>query len=229
MATEALAVSLAALAVVGPGTLDLGGLVSPRPMPIVAVAALQLGLGLLRRESWRCLVGACCLAVGATIGLTGTGVSPPGPIAFHLILVVVLIVGAAYDDLLGRQLRFVGASMAVFACLFALTGSRKGAGAVPTWAIVLYPPAMAALIAGYGLVLDHRASRTSAWLILASWLVTAGWRGYLALREVVLGLDYLALGMAAFALAVFVSVAKAGVLPGRAAASGGKLLETPEV
>ena len=53
MATEALAVSLAALAVVGPGTLDLGGLVSPRPMPILAVAALQLGLGLRRHESWR--------------------------------------------------------------------------------------------------------------------------------------------------------------------------------
>ena len=50
-----------------------------------------------------------------------------------------------------------------------------------------------------------------------------------ALREVVLGLDYLVLGMAAFGLAVFVSVAKAGVLPGRAAASREKLLETPEV
>jgi hypothetical protein len=35
--------------------------------------------------------------------------------------------------------------------------------------------------------------------------------------------------MAAFALAVFVSVAKAGHLPGRVAAGGGKLLDTPEV
>ena len=119
--------------------------------------------------------------------------------------------------------------MVVLACLSAVTGRLEGSGAVPAWAIVLYPPAMSALIAGYGLVLDHRASRISARLILAFWLVTAGWRGYLALREVVLGLDYLALGMAAFALAVFVSVAKAGVLPGRAAASGGKLLDTPEV
>ena len=121
------------------------------------------------------------------------------------------------------------ASMVVLACLFVVTGSLKGSEAVPTWATLLYPPTMAALIAGYGLVLDHRASRVAAQLILAFWLVTAGWRGYLTLREVVLGLDYLALGMAAFALAVFVSVAKAGVLTGRSAASVGKLSETPEV
>ena len=229
MATEALAASLAALAVVGPGTLDLGGLVSPRPMPILAVAALQLGLGLRRRESWRFLVGACCLAVGATIGLAGTGISHPGPISFLLTLVVVLVVGAAYDDLLGRQLRLIGASMVVLACLPAMTGRLEGSGAIPAWAVVLYPPAMAALIAGYGLALGHRASRISAQLILAVWLVTAGWRGYLALRQVVLGLDDLALGMAAFALAVFVSVAKGGVPPGKIAMSGRELLDTPEV
>ena len=60
------------------------------------------------------------------------------------------------------------------------------------------------------------------------WLVTAGWRGYLALRQVVLGLDYLALGMAAFALAVFVSVAKGRVLPGKGAVSGVEILDMPE-
>ncbi len=229
MATEALAVSLAALAVVGPGTLDLGGLVSPRPMPILVVAALQLGLGLRRRESWRFLVGAFCLAVGATIGLAGTGISHPGPISFHLILAVILAVGAVYDDLLGRPLRLLGASMVVLACLPATSGHLEGSGSIPAWAIVLYPPTMAALIAGYGLVLGHRASWIAAWLILAVWLITGGWRGYLALRQLVLGLDYLALGMAAFALAVFVSVAKAGVLSGGATASGAKLLDTPEV
>jgi hypothetical protein len=34
------------------------------------------------------------------------------------------------------------------ACLFAVTGSLKGSEAVPTWALALYPPIMAALIAG---------------------------------------------------------------------------------
>ena len=76
MAIEALTAALAALAVVGPGTLDLGGLVAPRPLPILAVAALQLGLGLRRRDAWRCLVGACCLAVGAMIGPDGDRRAP---------------------------------------------------------------------------------------------------------------------------------------------------------
>jgi hypothetical protein len=71
-ATEALRAALAALAVVGPTTLTSGEwTLPPRPAPLVAAGMLQLGLGLWRRASWRCLVAAGCLAVVAA------GVLPP--------------------------------------------------------------------------------------------------------------------------------------------------------
>ena len=122
-ATEAISAALAGLAFVSPLTLDLDGLVSPRPLPILAVGVLQLGLGLRRRDAWRCLVGACCLGASAMISLPGTGGSlPRGPVAFHLILVASLVVGAAFNDPLGRQLRSVGAVAALLGCLVVLSG-----------------------------------------------------------------------------------------------------------
>jgi len=76
-----------------------------------------------------------------------------------------------------------------------------------------YAPAMAALIAGYGLALGHRISLTAAGLIAASWLAVLGWRGYGALRQIAPGLDFIAVGLVFFSLAVLTSMAKGGVLP----------------
>jgi hypothetical protein len=214
LATEALTAALAALAVVGPGTLDLRELVSPRPGPILAIAALQLGLGLRRRDAWRCLVGAGCLVIAATIGLDGTETtSHRGPIAFHLALAAVLGVGAVFDDALGRMLRTAGAALVLLACLAALTGRLERAGSVPPWVPVAYPPLMAAVLAGYGRLLGHRPSLAAATLALSGWLAALGWRGYGSLRQVIVGLDCIALGLALLALAELISLAKGGLLP----------------
>jgi hypothetical protein len=225
MAVEALCATLAALAVVAPETLDLGGLARPRPVPILGVAAVQLGLGLRRREAWRCLVGACALAMAATLAPAGTGlVSQRGPLAFHLVLAAVLVVGAAFDDALGRLLRAAGTAVATLACLAVLTGR---AGAVPPWAVEVYPLAVAAVLVAYGLALGHRGSLACAGLVVACWLSAAGWRGYRSLRHVVVGLDYIALGIVLFALAVLTSVAKGGLLTRRVAATGAKATGPP--
>src|SRR5206468_10389229 len=91
----AMTAALAALAVVGPATMDLHELIPPRRVPILAVAVLQLGLGLWRRDAWRCLFGAGCLIAAAMIGPGATGgMSHRGPVAFHLALIAVLVVGA---------------------------------------------------------------------------------------------------------------------------------------
>jgi hypothetical protein len=64
-AAEGLTGALAALAVVSSESLVRGGLfVSPRPEPILAIAFVQLALGLGRRTVWRCLVGAAALIAG---------------------------------------------------------------------------------------------------------------------------------------------------------------------
>ena len=48
---------------------------------------------------------------------------------------------------------------------------------------------------------------------VVGWAAGAGWRGYRALREEVAGLDYLAVGLLLFPVAVLISLAKAGKLP----------------
>jgi hypothetical protein len=209
--TEFLTGMLALLAVAGPSSLDFRDLAEPQPLPILAVAALQLGLGLRRRDAWRCLVGASALVLGASLVPTGLGGSPyRGAIAFHLLLASALIVGAAFDDRLGRLVRDASALLAAIAGLVAMTGQFDG---VPRWATLAYPVAMAALLAGYGRRFRHRLSLAAAGLIASAWLLGAALRGYVLLRQMVAGLDYLALGMILFVLAVLTSMAKGGVLP----------------
>jgi hypothetical protein len=223
-AVAALTASLAALAVVGPGTLDVHGLTPPRPIPVLVVAAMQLGLGLRRRDAWRCLAGAGCLVVAAMDAPWDAWALPHrGPIAFHLALVAVLGVGAAFEDAFGRALRTAGAMMALLACLVVLTGRFDRSASIPPWAIEAYPPMVVALIAGYGLLLGHRPSLAAAALGLCGCLAAVGWRGYSALRQAIAGLDYIALGLVLLALAELISLAKAGLLPRRIARDKGKV------
>ena len=65
----------------------------------------------------------------------------------------------------------------------------------------VYPLAMCLVLAAYGRWLGHRLSLSAAGLILASWLIWSGWRGYRSVRHLVAGLDYIAMGMLSFALA----------------------------
>jgi hypothetical protein len=68
LAPDVLTAALAALAVVGPQTLEEGELVSPRPAFLLAAAALQLFLGVRERGVRRCLAGAGLAAVGSWRG-----------------------------------------------------------------------------------------------------------------------------------------------------------------
>ena len=216
LAFDALTAAMVALGFVAQQTLDLGEIVSPRVLPILTAAGLQTAMGLRHRDGWRCLIGAGGLAASAMIALPATGAgNHQGPIAFHLILATVLVVGAAFDDRLGRVLRAAGAAMALLASLVVLSGRFEPTRAVPTWAMEVYPLAMAMAIAGYGCMLGHRTSRIAAGLILAAWLVAVGCRGYGSLRRFVMGLDYIAIGLAFFSLAVLTSMAKGGALPRR--------------
>ena len=49
-------------------------------------------------------------------------------------------------------------------------------------------------------------------LVVGCWLARAGWWGYAAARQFVVGIDHIALSMALFALAVLISLGKAGLL-----------------
>jgi hypothetical protein len=64
-------------------------------------------------------------------------------------------------------------------------------------------------------VLGHSTSLASAGLIVFSWVASVGWRGYCALRQFAAGIDYIAIGMLLFSLAVLTSMVKGGVLSSR--------------
>jgi len=194
LATEALTAALAALAFVGPDTLRLGELVRPQPVPILVAAVLQLGLGLRGRSSGRCLIGAGGLMAAAALGFPGEdgGSLPHGLIAFHLALIAVLVVGAVFNDPLGRVLRVVGPVLVLVACSVALFGRFDLPEGLPPWVIGAYPPVMAVLLTGYGLLLGHWPARAIAALVLACWVAAVGWWGYWSLRQIVAGLDHIA-------------------------------------
>ncbi len=229
LAVGAFAGAVGALAFVAPATLDLAGLTSPRAGPLVAVAAVLLGSGLRRRDAWRCLLGAFCLIASVTIVVPGAGAGAGAnrvPIAFHLAQVAALVVGAVFRDAVGRALRVVGATMALVACLAALSGRYEAPAGIPAWAIDAYPLVMAGLVAGYGYLLGERAALGSAGVIASCWVVGLAGRGYGSLRHVVTGLDYIAVGMLLFALAVATSLARAGV-PLWRGGTRGKVPEPP--
>jgi hypothetical protein len=214
LATEGLTAVLAALAVVGPDTLGSSALIEPRPAPILGAAVLQLGLGLWRRQSWRCLAGVGGLGTVVALAPAGAGGDPTLHLlaVFHVALFGVLFVGASFRDVLGRVLRLIGAALVVLASLAVLFGPLTAPAELPPDAARLYPLALATLLAGYGWLLGHRVSQVGAALILACWSGAAGWRGYRSLREVVIGLDLMALSLGLFALAVLVSLTKSGAL-----------------
>jgi hypothetical protein len=222
-AAEALTAALVGLAVVGPDTLGRGEFGPVQPAPLLAAGALQLVLGLRRRASWRCLAGACGLAAAVTFTLQAEPDVTPlrALIALHLALTVVLIVGAAFDDALARLLRTAGAALVVLACLAVMLVPSDHPAMLLPWEREAYPLIMVALLAGYGLLVGHRFSVRAAGLVLVCWLAAAGWRGYLYLRLLVVGLDYLAVSLTLFALAVLVSLGKSGVLSRRLAGRGG--------
>ena len=103
-----------------------------------------------------------------------------------------------------------GASMAVLGSLLVLTGRIERSPAIPSWVIDVYPLVVCVIIAGYGFVLGHRTSLASAGLIVCSWLASIGWRGYCSLRQFAAGIDYIAIGMLLFSLAVLTSMVKGG-------------------
>jgi hypothetical protein len=209
---------------VSPHTLDLGELVPPRTLPILAAALVQMTIGLRRQDAWRCSFGAACLVAAALTATRQIGAgSHQGPIAFHLILAAVLLVGAVFDDRLGQFLRTTGAAVALLGSLVVVTRQVERTITIPSWAIEVYPLVMSLMIAGYGLVLGHRISLASAGLILSAWLAAAGCRGYNSLRQAVAGIDYIAIGMVMFSVAVLTSMAKGGVLPWRTAEQSGKV------
>lgn len=210
---EALTAALTALAVVGPYTLNGHELVSPRVLPLLAAAGLQLALGAWRRGPWRYLCGTAFTAAAVLALADGPEKTMlAGFLAFHLLLFSALIVGATFEGALAAVLCVLApvvAGLAYFVVLFARSAPATN---VPSIVPAVYPLIMATILLLYGLLLRQRTSLTVAGLILTGWAAVFGWRLYAWLRQVVVGIDHILLSLALFAVALLVSLGKAGVL-----------------
>jgi hypothetical protein len=216
LATGAICTALVALAFVGPKTVDVHTLRSPQPLPILAVAVLQLWLGLGRQDAWRCLLGTMALSVGLALtvpqpdGLTALHVV----VAYHVLAAGLLALGVYFGPARGEAFRASGATLLLVACLAATFGQIDLEPTVPPKLVAAYPLAIAAFLAGYGIWLDP-FPLVVAGVVSVTWLCGAGWHTYVALRQIVRGLDQITLSLLLFAAAVLVSLAKAGRLPQR--------------
>jgi hypothetical protein len=226
-ATGGLAGTLIALSVVGPGTLDLDGLIAPQPLPLVAVAALELGLGIKRRQSWHVLVGAGCLVTAITTGMRHIGLERyQGLAASHLAILVGALIGACWQDGLGRFLQRAAALLLALACVTATWRPPAVVESIPDEWIRVYPVLAISCAAGYAMLTRCRPFFIATCVSVAAWLSALGWKGYRDLRQILIGLDWIVVGLGFFALAVVISLFKMGV-PARWRDRDAEIAESP--
>jgi hypothetical protein len=213
-ATGGLSLALAAMSVVATNSLRAGWL-TPQAGPLLVPAALQFCLGWRRRSSTN-LLFASILSAGA-IALVSPVPDwriPESQMRFalfgDLVALAMLILGAMFHDPRGRTIRALGVLTAFWFAAIVVHPQK-----VPDlpWTIhVVYPLAVGLLLTAYGYWQRHSLTMIAATILLGYWLFTWGWTAYQYVRTSLKGFDYLASGMAFFAVAVLVSLAKAGVL-----------------
>jgi hypothetical protein len=211
LAMEAVTAALVALGFVGPATLAWGDWTAPQTAPLLAAGVLQLLVGILNGASWQVLLGSTVTVLAFSPWGAGMDVPYRAVVLGHLIVAAMLTIAALFDDPLALILRVIGTTAVLLACIVVLFAPLEPFG-VPAWLSLVYPLAMAALLAVYGLWLGEAFAVGGAVVMLLLWLASQSWVGYLMLRQAVRGLDYLAGSLLFLALAVFVSLAKAGAL-----------------
>jgi len=230
LALGAMSFALAALAVVGPGTVTLHELVAPRPLPVVAVAALQSCVALLRRDFWRVLIATACLVAACAAGLADAWTTHRGIAAYHVALVSVMLIGALRDDALARLLRCAGAVLLLPAGLTAAVGGDGSFSLsnLPPEILRAYLGFLIVVAVAYGYFTATRMYLAIAATSALSWVAMMSSHGYRYLRLFIAGLDQIAWGLAFFLLAVLISLAKAGAFRKRGESACDKVSRTAE-
>ncbi len=154
-------------------------------------------------------LAACALAAGPALPLH----LATGPVlGIHLAIAAALAIGATFRDDLARFLQATGLVALTLASLQALLMVSTAASPLDRAILQSYPLFSATVAITYGLWLKHRPALASAAFSFAVWFSVVGGQGYSKLRPSIPGLDQIALGLAFFAVAALVSLAKSGVL-----------------
>ena len=203
---------VAALAVVGPATLDLYTLTAPRAWPILVVGLLEGWLAFRSREAWRAVLATACL-VGSIVIWSGDWWTREEQIVavVHVAILACLILGAILAGELGEFCRNLAALGLILVTLAVVRGEPHLRDGLPSVLVGSYPLIIAAVAAVYGAIGGGWIFFAITALILSGAGVVFGSKGYLLLRRHVAGLDRISIGLASFLVATAISLWKAGV------------------
>jgi hypothetical protein len=177
--------------------------------PLAAAAALTALRGVWRRDLFWCSVAVPYATLAAYVGFSGVPRLPTMFVSLHTFILGSLAVGLLFPDARGRVPRLIGGGFLLLGVWAALT--HRGAplfDALPPWSITVYPLAAIAVACVIAAVCRDRISYAIVVGLVGEWLAVAGGREYLRLRRLIAGLDAIALGLAAFAAAVGLSLTK---------------------
>jgi hypothetical protein len=206
-AIDLMTVSVAAMSLIGPSTLDLDRLTAPQAAPLLAAALIQGALAIVRRDVGRGLISLVTLSLAAAIGPVGSW-GPPARLVLAAYLAIggLMLLGALCRGRLASVLRGMAVAGLIVTCLLPLwtpfESSRLG---------VIVPMLVAVI---YGAAIGDRRFLAAVGLVLICWAGRYGGLAYASLRRAVPGLDQITLGLAFFLVAAVISMAKAGALPG---------------
>jgi len=212
LAWDLMAVGLAALAVVGPKTITPFDTVTPRSLPLLAAGLVVGSLAARRHSSGRAALAGGLLVAGITRGWAD--VWPHAdllPIALHLSIGAMLLVGAVFSDRLADLMRAYGAALLLALGVATAFHCSWIQFAVPGALLPWYPLLAIVLCWFYGFWIRDRLYLATGAVNLAAWLAYSGSEVYQQLRRVVVGLDQIAWGMVFFLIAMAISLRKARI------------------
>lgn len=217
-AISAATASVATLAVVGPETIGVEDLGSPRPWPLLLSAGVQGVAALRRPDARRAFVALLLLILAATAAVPESWGSKERLIlAYHLLVPMTLAFGLLSGPR-GEAMRDVSLGLLGLGGLGWLAGPpgafETAYGVGP---IAAYPLVLAIVATVYGMFIGGAPFLRLAGCLAGGWSLVYGARTYLSLRRMIVGLDLIALGLGFFAFAALISLAKAGVLRPRPA------------
>ena len=184
------------------------------PLPLAMAGAWQIVMGWRLRRSGDVVAGLCLSLVSAAVAGQHTWLyGSHGILPVHALLVILLAAGYWYRDQTGRWARRAAVVLAVILASIAALGDPSFLSEVPVWARMIYPLAMAALLAGYshatGDVWTYAGGAAAAAVGCADY----SGRAYGYLHHRVAGLNELAWALFFFLLAALISLLKSGLRP----------------
>jgi len=208
-AIDALTVALLALAFVTPGSYGFETLSSAQAIPLLFAAVAQAAAARRHAGSQRWFLSACCLLAAATIAWQDTWFTAwDGFFPRHLALGAMFLASFVFQDRLARLLEYSAAAiLLIYGCTAAL-GSALVIGDVPVIVSQTYPAfaIVAALLLAR--LLRSRLYYSLAATTAACWGLGRGGSLYARLHRVLPGLQYLLAALAAFAVALLISLLK---------------------